>query len=336
MIRIGLIGAGRIGAMHAENLAAHPRFCLTAIYDSNAAAAKAAAEKCGVATAESADAIFDDRSLGAVFVASDTRTHCDYLLRAARANKAALCEKPLDLDIGRVEKCRAELREVANAPPILLGFNRRFDPGHAALIERVGRGDIGDLEKLVITSRDPDIAAAAYIKVSGGLFRDMMIHDFDMARAILPAEPVRVFAAGAALVAPDVCEAADDVDTAMAILQTEGGALCHINCSRRAVYGYDQRVEAFGSGGMLISCNRPADNVESFHAGATSARAPLLNFFIDRYADSYRLQLDAFADAVESGRPPSPSFEDGRRALMLADAAEHSRRSGQWAELHWD
>lgn len=330
-IRIGLLGAGRIGAMHAANLAAHPRFSLVKIYDANAQAAQKAA--CGATLARDADEIFADDAIDAVLIASPTRMHCEHIAAATRAGKAALCEKPLDLDIANVEKCAALLKDAANSPPLQLGFNRRFDPGHGELLRRVRDGEIGSLEKLIITSRDPAMAPPEYIKASGGLFRDMMIHDFDMARAALPDEPVRVFATGAGLVEPEVCAAAGDVDTAVAILQTQPGALCIINCSRRAVYGYDQRIEAFGEKGMLISANPPAVHVESHGASHTGARGPLMHFFIERYADSFRRQLDAFADAVENARAPSPSFEDGRRALLLADAAEESRKTGRWAEV---
>lgn len=325
MLSIALIGAGRIGGMHAEHIAAHPRARLVAVYDSNRAAANAVAAKCNAEAVADADAVFTVAN--ALLIASSTATHCDYLERAAAAGVPALCEKPPDIDIARVNACRKTL--AAHNARVQLGFNRRFDPSHAALQMRAASGEIGKLEKLIITSRDPAPPSAGYLAACGGLFRDMMIHDFDLARFILGEEPARVFAAGAALVMPD----AGDVDTAMVIMQTDSGALCHINCSRRAVYGYDQRVEIFGENGMLVSNNRTTTQVTHYDARHTDARAPLHNFFVERYADSYRLQLDAFIEVVENDAPPSPSFEDGRRALLLAEAAEQSIKNERWAAV---
>ena len=334
MIRIALIGAGRIGAMHARNLKSHPAFELAAVFDMNTEAAQAAAGRSAeVAVAANAAEIFSDDTIDAVLIASLTNTHCDYISAAAQTGKAVLCEKPIDLDIARVDQCRDGLG--ASPPPIQIGFNRRYDPGHAALRERLRQGEIGSLEKLIITSRDPGVPSEDYLKNAGGLFRDMMIHDFDLARSLLPEEPQRIVATGTVLIAPGVCGSLGDVDTAMVIMQTASGVLCHINCSRRAVYGYDQRVEAFGEGGMLISDNNTATSVRGYNAQATAAREPLPHFFIERYADAYRLQLDAFARAVQEGLAPSPSFEDGRRALMLAQAAAESLHSGGWTDLRF-
>lgn len=328
--------------MHAVNLAAHSRFHLAAVFDSNADAAQKTANACNTnaMVTTTANDIFNNDALDAVFIASSTPTHCDYIVQAVQAGKAVLCEKPLDLDITRIQRCADELAALPNVPPLQLGFNRRFDPGHAAVINSVRDGELGELgelgalEKLIITSRDPAPPPAAYIATSGGIYRDMMIHDFDLARALLPQEPTRLFAADARLFMPaDV--AGDDADTAMVIMQTDGGVLCHINCSRRAAYGYDQRVEAFGAKGMLISGNRTATQVERHNAQATAAREPLLNFFIERYAESYRHQLDAFAEAVTNQTAATPSFEDGRRALILANAAEESRRRGCWVDINY-
>lgn len=332
MLSIALIGAGRIGTMHAQHIVAHPRARLSTIYDANTTVATEVANTFSVATAATVQAAI--ASADAVLIASPTATHCDYLEMATAANKPVLCEKPPALDIARVDECCHYLAAQGN-PLVQLGFNRRFDPGHAALAARSASGEIGKLEKLVITSRDPAPPSEQYLSTSGGLFRDMMIHDFDLARFILRDEPTKVFATGSALVIPEICARTDDVDTAMAIMQTASGMLCHINCSRRAVYGYDQRIEVFGESGLLISGNRTATQVTYCGAQSTDKREPLLNFFIERYADSYRQQLDAFIDAVENQSPPSPSFEDGRRALLLANAAEESMHSGQWATVNF-
>lgn len=330
MINTALIGLGRIGRLHADNLMAHPRFRLCCVYDTDEQLARTVARQYELTVASDAAAIFADAAINAVVIASPTATHCDLIEQAAQAGQAILCEKPVDLDSRRARQCAAVLADLT-APVVQIGFNRRFDPGHAALIKRVKDGDIGALEKVIITSRDPDLPSADYLAASGGLFHDMMIHDFDMARALLPQEPARVFTAAAALAAPAVCEQVGDVDTAMAILQTDSGILCHINCSRRAVYGYDQRLEAFGSAGMLLSNNRTQTPLEWSHRAATACREPLLNFFMQRYADSYALQLDAFAAAAGGEAAPSPDFTDGLRALQLADAAREAMQSGQWA-----
>ena len=332
MIGIALLGAGRIGAMHARHIAAHPRARLSAVYDAEGSAAAAVAAQCGAPAADRAAPALD--AADAVLIASPTATHCDYIELAAAAGKPALCEKPPGLDIARVEQCRQKLAALGGDAIVQLGFNRRFDPGHAELAARAASGELGRLEKLIITSRDPAPPPADYWAVSGGLFRDMMIHDFDLARFVLGEEPAQVFAAGGALVAPDICARCDDVDTAMVILRAASGALCHINCSRRAAYGYDQRVEAFGAHGMLISDNRAATAVTR-HGADGARRGPLPHFFIERYAESYRRQLDAFVAAVENRRPAAPSFEDGRRALLLANAAEKALRRGQWAEVEF-
>ena len=330
MLAVALIGAGRIGGLHAQLLADNPRVQLAAVYDADGDAAAAVAAKFGVAVTDADAAI---NAADALLVASATATHCDYVERAVAAGRAVLCEKPPGLEVARVNACRDAIGRSAlgDAPLVQLGFNRRFDPTHAALQARVAAGEIGALEKLIITSRDPALPSAAYLKAAGGLFRDMMIHDFDLARFILGDEPTRIFAAGAALVDAK----SDEIDTAMVVMQTAAGALCHINCSRRAVYGYDQRVEAFGGDGMLISNNAATTQVAHFAAAQTDARAPLQWFFTERYRESYQRQLDAFIDAVENATPASPTFEDGRRALLLAEAAEQSMRDGCWADVNF-
>lgn len=337
VVNVALIGAGRIGRVHAANLAAHARFRLRAVCDADDGAACEVAAAFGAAVVPSVEDVFADKELDAVVIASATATHCRFLEMAAVAKVAALCEKPLDLDWVRVAQAAAVLERYPKFV-VQIGFNRRFDPGHAELIRRVREGEVGCVEKVIITSRDPALPPVGYLAASGGLFHDMMIHDFDMARAILPEEPRRVAAAGAALVSPQACaDAGGDVDTAMAILQTASGVLCHINCSRRAVYGYDQRIEVFGSEGMLISDNQPASRVQAHGAKGTYAMPPLLNFFVDRYADSYRLQLDAFAAAVGGEAAGAgggrPSFADGVAALRLALAARAAADGGGWVAV---
>jgi myo-inositol 2-dehydrogenase/D-chiro-inositol 1-dehydrogenase len=324
MLHFAQFGAGRIGAIHAANLAASGRARLRHVVDVNAEAAAALAAKHG-ATASTRDAALADPQVGAVIIASSTDTHAELVIAAARAGKAIFCEKPIDLSLPRVDECLAEVAKAV--VPMLVGFNRRFDPSFAELHRRIGAGAIGTVEQVVITSRDPGPPPVSYIKVSGGLFRDMTIHDFDMARWMLGEEPVEVFAHGACLVDKAIGEAGD-IDSAMVLLKTASGRMAHINNSRRASYGYDQRVEVFGSGGRLVAGNRTPTTVELADGKAVSADKPL-HFFLERYADAYRIELNAFLDAVETGAPMPVGAKDGRQALVLAEAALRSLKEGR-------
>ena len=330
MYRFGLLGAGRIGKMHGRNLAAHPRADLFGIYDVDTAACIEVGTVARCKGYDSVDEFLEDSSIEAVLIATSTDTHCDLIERSARAGKAVLCEKPIHLDIRRVDQCAEVVR--SSGVPVQIGFNRRFDPSHAALGKAAASGEIGRLELAVITSRDPAPPPLDYLRVSGGLFRDMMIHDFDIARFLFGEEPVEVTAMGGVLVAPAIGEIGD-VDSAMVTMRMESGALCQINCSRRCAYGYDQRIEMFGEKGMLISSNPKVTNLQRYDSPSTGAGDRLHHFFIERYAESYIQEIDAFIDALEGGRAPSPSFEDGRRALMLADAAVESAKTGRSVKI---
>ncbi|UTW11202.1 inositol 2-dehydrogenase [Marinobacterium rhizophilum] len=330
MLTIALFGAGRIGRMHAANIAAHPHARLAYVFDVNTQVAQDVASQYGVTAIETVEQALADDKVQAILIATPTDTHVDLIIRAAKAGKAILCEKPIDLDISKVDRCLDEIKDCD--VPIQMGFNRRFDPSHNAVERAVKSGEMGQLESLIITSRDPGLPPAEYLQHSGGLFRDMMIHDFDMARYIMKDTPVSISVMGAVLVDKELSRFGD-VDTAMAIIQFASGALCHINCSRRAVYGYDQRIEAFGSAGMILSNNQTPTSVTRHTASATAAREPLQDFFITRYQDSYRLQLDAFIAAVIEGKPVSPSFQDGRLALLMANAAQQSLETGQIVKL---
>ena len=327
MLGFALFGAGRIGRLHAANLAANPRVKLVSIYDVIEPAAAELAAKHDANAAPDAESVFADAAVDAVVIGSTTATHVELMTAAAKAGKAVLCEKPIDLDVDRVNRCRDEIAGLD--VPIQIGFNRRYDNHHGALKKALDAGEIGDLELMVITSRDPGPATREYHASSGGLFRDMAIHDFDLARFVLGGdEPVEVSATGSVKVEPFFDEIGD-VDTAMLWMRTRSGVLCHVNNSRRAVYGYDQRLEVFGSKGMLISNNLRATSVERFTKDSAGMRDPFVNFFLERYGPSYILELDDFIDAVEGGREPSVTFEDGRRALLLADAAARSLATGQ-------
>jgi myo-inositol 2-dehydrogenase/D-chiro-inositol 1-dehydrogenase len=329
MVAFAVLGCGRIGRMHARNLARHPRATLVAVYDIAAGAAAETASELGVRAAGSVADVLADPAVEAVLIASSTDTHVELITAAAKAGKAVLCEKPIDLSTARAAACWAEIGPLD--PVVMIGFNRRFDPSFRALRDRVLAGEIGRLEQVIITSRDPGPPPVAYIRVSGGLFRDMTIHDFDMAR-YLAGDIVEVQAFGANLVDPAI-EAAGDVDAAMVTLRAASGALIHINNSRRASYGYDQRVEAFGATGMLAAGNRRATTVEAWGATATGAMDPVLNFFIERYQDAYAAEIEHFVSCVEAGTPPLASFADGLAALRVADAASESARTGRVVTL---
>jgi myo-inositol 2-dehydrogenase/D-chiro-inositol 1-dehydrogenase len=325
MLHFGLFGAGRIGRVHAASLAMHPRTELVVVHDPVEVAASEVAAQYGATPTGDADAILGDPGIDAVIIASPTATHVDLLTASVRAGKAVLCEKPIDLDLARVDACWAEIKGLDGT--VMVGFNRRFDPTFAELRDRVAKGEIGRLEQLIITSRDPAPAPAAYIASSGGLFRDMTIHDFDMARFFL-GEVVEVQAMGANLIEPYIAEAGD-IDSAVVVLRGAGGELCQIVNSRRCSFGYDQRVEAFGAEAMLSAGNQTATSVRRSCASGTEIAPPYLNFFLDRYADAYRAELDHLVSCVEQGTAPSPGFADGHAALVLADAANESLSTGR-------
>ena len=324
MVNFALLGAGRIGAMHAANLAARSDARLVCVYDPVGAVAAAVAERHGAAAAADVDSALG-ADVDAVLIASSTDTHVALIIAAATAGKAVLCEKPIDLSLERVEQCWQAVRDAG--VPIQIGFNRRYDPTHRRVRDLAASGAVGAIHQVIISSRDPEPPPPAYLRVSGGLFRDMMIHDFDLARFVLGEEPTSITAIGSALVDPAVGELGD-VDTAMVMMTTESGVQCHVNCSRQAAYGYDQRLEVHGALGMVCSGNRREDEARLFTADAAGSPAPLEHFFIERYAAAYQAELADFIDAVATGRAPSVTFADGRRALELAEAALRSLESG--------
>lgn len=318
---IALIGAGRIGKIHAANIAADPRLRLAYVVDPVVGVADALAGRHGARVAEMTEVLADPAVRGVV-VASSTDTHCAYSLAAAEAGKAVFCEKPLDQDLSHARKTGARLDAVGAR--MLLAFNRRFDANFAELQARIAGGALGALETLHIISHDPAPPPIDYVRVSGGIFKDMVIHDFDMARWLL-AEPVtEVFASSAVLIDPAI-GAAGDADTAKTILRTASGRMCVISSSRRSGYGYDQRIEAFCSGGMIRAQNQLESTVETWGEGGAAADR-FQNFFLDRYAEAYRREMAHFADVID-GAPPLIDHHDGIAALALAEAAAESART---------
>ena len=327
MFGVAVIGAGRIGKLHAANAARNPRLSLRYVVDP-------LGEGAAVAHAHGADAapfdqVLADPDVAGVVIASPTDTHLDFTLQCVRAGKHVFCEKPLDQDIDRSRMALEEL--AACERKVLLGFNRRFDPNFAELRSRILEGEVGNLETVHIISHDPSPPPLAYVRNSGGLFKDMTIHDFDMARWLLGEDIESVFASASVLVDPAIGEAGD-FDTAKVLLRTFGGRICLISNSRRSGYGYDQRIEVFGAKGLIRADNRTESTLQRWTERGASA-APFENFFIDRYAQAYVNEMDHFADIIEGKSLPLANQNDGVGALVLAEAAEQSARSGMPVSL---
>ena len=328
MHQIAIFGAGRIGTVHAANIAAHSKCSLAAVADPNLDAANRLAGAYG-AEVRSADAIFGDANIKAVLIASATDTHADLIEAAARADKQIFCEKPVDLSVPRVKDCLAAV-DTAGVQ-MMVGFNRRFDPDFAELRKRIHAGEIGTLELLTVISKDPAPPPLKIAEVSGGLFRDMTIHDFDMVRFLMGEEPIAVSATASCQVDPEI-GALSDVDTAVVSLRSASGKLAVIVNSRRATYGYDQRIEAHGSNGMLSVGNRAESSLVRADADGITGSKPLY-FFLERYALAYRAELDSFLEGLESGKMQTPNGMDGLAALVLAEAAVESLATGREVEL---
>jgi myo-inositol 2-dehydrogenase/D-chiro-inositol 1-dehydrogenase len=328
VLRLGLLGAGRIGKVHAAAIASLPSATLVAVADAFPDAAKALAVQYG-AEVRTADAIMNASDIDGVLITTPTDLHATMIEQAARAGKAIFCEKPIDLDVERVRNCLKVV--AAEKAKLMVGFNRRFDPNFIEVRRQIDAGAIGAVEMVSITSRDPAPPGGDYIQRSGGLFRDMTIHDFDMARFLLGEEPVTVYASASVLVDPEIGRLGD-FDSASLVLTTKSGKIAQISNSRRASYGYDQRIEVHGSKGLVSAENLRATNVE-IATGDGYRREPLLNFFMTRYTEAYRAEIGAFVAAVESGGPITPSGEDGLRALVLAEAALKSVREKRVVEI---
>lgn len=323
-IRIALCGSGRIGRVHAVNIAADARLDFAWVTDPMIASAREVAGLVGATATASMDEVLTDDALDALVICSPTATHIDLIVAAQARGIAVLCEKPIDLDLQRVLDSRTILE--GGTSPLMMGFNRRFDPNFSALRRRVAAGEIGRLEQLNITSRDVAPAPAGYIAASGGIFRDMSIHDLDMARFFLPTI-VEVTAHGSNVFC-DYIKDAGDFDSAVIVLRGGNGELVTITNSRHSAYGYDQRLEAFGSAGMLSAANVSPTTVRKFTAEAVDQADAYEPFFLERYASAYRLELDHFIGCIQSEAPCTPGFADGLAALELADAAARSARTG--------
>jgi len=327
-MQVALIGAGRIGRIHAGNLARQPGVTLRYVVDVDPVAAGALAARHGAQVA-SAEAALADQDVRAVVIGSSTDTHADLIVRAAAAGKAIFCEKPVDLSVERARSCADA---VARAGVVcMIGFNRRYDPTFAAVKERLGNGEVGEPEMLVITSRDPGAPPVEYLKRSGGIFRDMLIHDFDVVRWILDDEAATLYATGSVLTDAAI-GSVGDIDSTAVTIRTRKGRIAVINTSRRAAYGYDQRFEVLGSKGMLQATNHTPTQVVASTAAGVAAEKPE-HFFLERYRAAYAIEMAHFFDAVANGVAVRTTIEDGVKALELANAATASWRDQRIVSL---
>ncbi len=329
-LRIGVLGVGRIGSMHADLLTSQvDGATVTGVFDVYAEGAAAVASKLGISAFDSAEALIASADVDAVAICTSTDTHVDLMVAAAAAGKAIFCEKPVSLDLAEVDRGLAAVSAARNGAgvPLHIGFNRRFDAGHAAVRDAVLDGSVGDVRTVKITSRDPAPPPISYIEVSGGIFNDMTIHDFDMARFVTGSDVVEVYAKGSVMVDPAIGEAGD-LDTIAVMLTHENGAITMIDNCRQAAYGYDQRVEAFGSEGVATSENQLDHHaiVRTANGGQT-AKVPY--FFLDRYIPSYVSQWQQFVAAVVNGEPTPVSGADGRAPLVIGKAAARSVAEGR-------
>lgn len=323
MYNIALFGAGRIGQVHAVNIAGHKETTLYSVIDPYLDGANALATKYG-AKVQSVEEAIADPNVHGVMIASATDTHANLIELAAKAGKTIFCEKPVHLDLARVRDCLAIVK--ANNVPLFVGFNRRYDPQFRKVREMFSAGSIGQAESLLITSRDPSPPPAEYVKVSGGMFRDMTIHDFDMARYILGEDPISIYASGSNMVDPAI-GLAGDIDTAFIVMKFPSGAMATISNSRRSGYGYDQRIELHGEKGLLTANNIKEHAVEQWSENGCVAAKPEL-FFLQRYDAAYKAEWNHFVDVLAGRATPECSGYDGEQALLLADGALKSLQSG--------
>ncbi|MGB0570374.1 MAG: inositol 2-dehydrogenase [Paracoccaceae bacterium] len=328
MLKIGLLGAGRIAGVHATAISGHSGSTLAAVSDYFPENAQKLAAEYG-AEARTTDEIIADPSIDAVLIATSTDTHSDLIEAATAAGKAVLCEKPVDLSLERARTCLAN--SAPTGQPVMIGFNRRFDPNFGAMKTALDAGEIGKAELLSITSFDPAPPPISYVKVSGGLFRDMMIHDFDMANFMMGEAPESVMATASCIVDPEI-GTVGDVDTAVVTLTYADGRIAVIKNSRRAVYGYDQRVELLGSEGLLQAQNMLENTVvKSTTNGVTGAKPTY--FFLERYMPAYAAEWSAFVDALTNGADIPVTLSDGIDALAMAEAATQSAKTGMPVKL---
>ena len=334
MIEIALFGLGRIGLMHGKNLMRNKDFNLKYVYDLNKKLNKKISKILKSNPIDNPSIAFKDKKLDAIFIASTTSTHIKLILEAVKYKKAIFCEKPLDLNIKKINDCKKKIKK--SNPKIQLGFNRRYDPGHNLLKEKLLKGKIGKLEKIIITSRDPAPPSIKYLKESGGIFRDMMIHDFDLVRFYLGKDEPFNLIATASNISDKRFNKIKDHELATSLIKSKNGVQCIITNSRHCSFGYDQRIELFGSKGMIISENKRENETSLYVNNSTSSKSPLMNFFVERYKDAYKNQLYDFSKFIKKNIKPLAEFEEGRRALIMANAAKRSLNTKKIEKLNFN
>jgi len=318
MVKLAIFGVGRIGQVHAQNIYRHPNACLDSIYDINFSEASIVAQKFG-AKIKTEEEIFSDDTIQGVIICSPTNTHTDLVIKAIASKKAILCEKPLALDMKDVNNCIEHLNKTDAR--LLLGFQRRFDPSFKKLEESIRENKLGNIHTLIISSRDPSLPSEKYLTTSGGIFRDMMIHDFDIVLWLLKERINEMYVLGSNKSSPDYVERLDDFCIASVMMKTEGGTVVYINNARQTTYGYDQRLEIFGSNGMLqIENNKRSSLIVYDNTGVVSEKP--IDYFIKRYQEAYTNEMDHFIDdIIISGKTPLISAIDGKYSLELAEKA---------------
>ena len=332
MINLSLFGAGRIGRVHASSLKGSSRVRIRNVYDPFPEPARELAGSNGARFCENLDEAVEDPSVNGLLIASPTETHLEMIRRGVRLGKAVFCEKPLAMNSGEARLCVEAVRDAGGICSV--GFNRRYDPDFALLKRRIVEGDIGEVESVVLHSRDPEMSPLDYLRTSGGIFKDMSIHDFDMASHLLGELPVSLNAVGSRLIEPAL-EEFGDIDTAVVTMKTATGKICTVHNGRRSGFGYDQRAEVFGTKGMLRLDNKTRNGV--FRGDATGITGELPeHFFLERYREAYRLEMENFADVIEGKAKPLADATDGLHSLLLAEAAEVSLKEGRTVSIDAD
>ena len=325
IINIALFGLGRIGQMHAENLVKHPEFNLKYIFDLDENLTKKLSKKYQCIAIENPNIAFKDKNIKSIFIATSTNTHLKYIEGAVKNKKIVFCEKPLDLDLKKINQCKKNIAKYN--PKIQIGFNRRYDPAHNSLRKNLIKGKIGKLEKIIITSRDPAPPPLSYLKTSGGIFKDMMIHDFDLARYYTGSDEFESIFATGEYFSDKKFRKVKDLELATVIMRSKKGVQCIITNSRHCSFGYDQRVELFGNKGMIISDNQRDLETAIYSKNSTNNKSPFKTFFIERYSEAYKIQLNDLAKLCKKKIKPIADFEDGRRSLILAETANKSLKT---------
>ena len=330
-INIALFGLGRIGQMHAENLINHPQFYLKYIFDIDKNLTEKLSKKYNCIGIKNPNIAFRDKNIKSIFIATSTKTHLRFIEEGVKNKKVIFCEKPLDLDLKKINQSKKKLAKLN--PKIQMGFNRRYDPAHNSLKEKLIKNKIGKLEKIIITSRDPAPPPLSYLKVSGGIFKDMMIHDFDLARYYAGSDEFESIFATGKYFSDKKYKKVKDLELATVVMKTKKGVQCIITNSRHCSFGYDQRIELFGSKGMMISDNQRDLETSIYSKNSTNNKSLFKTFFIERYSEAYRIQLDDLVKLCKKSIKPIATFEDGRKSLILAETAKKSLKTKKFETI---